>query len=457
VPSRVSPTEQIRASIDAVFADPDLELGAAMEDVARLSVRLVFQAALEAEVTEFLGRDRYARGERVREGSRNGYNDITVKTTAGPVELRRPKVRGTLEAFSSRLLGKGVTRTNALEALVISGWVRGLSMRDIEAALAETLGSDATVSKSTVSQICTTIGDQFDVFKRRDLSGLDLAYFYVDASHFRYHHAADAEPVLVAYGITTDGDPLLLGIDGVAAESHDACAAFLRDLVARGLDAPLLTISDGGPGLYGALDRVFGHSRRQRCLVHRSWNALAKVSKADATEFKTDFWAIFDDIDAAPGEVAVAQARRHADEFASKWGRRYPGAVACVVDDFDHLAAHLHFPAAHWRRIRHTNLIERTFGETRRRVKVIGRLPGERSCLSLVWAVLDRATAGWRGVTLTPSDVRLLAALRAELQTRQRTRPGGDHGAVVAATDGDVAEVDVAGQPADAAQEAAAA
>jgi putative transposase len=268
VPSRVSPTEQIRASIDAVFADPDLELGAAMEDVARLSVRLVFQAALEAEVTEFLGRDRYARGERARQGCRNGYSEVTVKTTAGPVELRRPKVRGTLEAFSSRLLGKGVTRTNALEALVISGWVRGLSVRDIEAALAETLGPEATVSKSTVSKICTTIGEQFDAFKRRDLSGYDLAYFYLDASHFRYHHAADAEPVLVAYGITTDGDPVLLGIDGVASESHDACAEFLRDLVARGLDAPLLTISDGGPGLYGALDRVFGDSRRQRCLVH---------------------------------------------------------------------------------------------------------------------------------------------------------------------------------------------
>ena len=54
-----------------------------------------------------------------------------------------------------------------------------------------------------------------------------------------------------------------------------------------------------------------------------------------------------------------------------------------------------------------TNLIERTFGETRRRVKVIGRLPGERSCLSLVWAVLDRASRGWRGVVMTPAAVRL--------------------------------------------------
>jgi putative transposase len=48
-----------------------------------------------------------------------------VKTTAGPVRLERPKVRGTLESLSSRLLGKHVTRTNALESLVISGWVRG--------------------------------------------------------------------------------------------------------------------------------------------------------------------------------------------------------------------------------------------------------------------------------------------------------------------------------------------
>ena len=60
-------------------------------------------------------------------------------------------------------------------------------------------------------------------------------------------------------------------------------------------------------------------------------------------------------------------------------------------------------------------LIERTFGETRRRVKVIGRLPGEHCCLKLVWAVLDRASAGWRGFTMTPAGLRLLADLRRSL------------------------------------------
>lgn len=62
-----------------------------------------------------------------------------------------------------------------------------------------------------------------------------------------------------------------------------------------------------------------------------------------------------------------------------------------------------------------TRTPSRTFGETRRRVKVIGRLPGERTCLGLVWAVLDRASRGWRGVTMTPATVRQLQQLRLQL------------------------------------------
>ena len=81
------------------------------------------------------------------------------------------------------------------------------------------------------------------------------------------------------------------------------------------------------------------------------------------------------------------------------------------------LTTHLRFPHQHGQRIRHTNLLERTFGETRRRTKVIGRLPGERSCLTLVWAVLvlDRASKGWRGLTNTPAATRLLQDLRRQL------------------------------------------
>jgi putative transposase len=171
-----------------------------------------------------------------------------VKTTAGPVTLKRPKLRGTTEQFASRLLGKGVTRTNALESLVIASFVRGLSVRDVEAALAEALGPEATVSKSTVSRVCQAIKDEFDAFKRRSLGEVELEYLFLDGSHFKYHQGAKAEPVLVAWGITTTGKPVLLHLAPGASESTDAWRAFLEDMVGRGLRPPLLVVSDGRRG-----------------------------------------------------------------------------------------------------------------------------------------------------------------------------------------------------------------
>jgi transposase-like protein len=422
VTTRVSPTEQLRAEIDQLFAESDehRQLGDTLEEVARLGARLLLQTVLEAEVTEFLCRNRYERRKaagQARSGSRNGYGSLTVRTTAGPVTLRRPKLRGTTEAFASRLLGKGVTRTNALESLVIAGFVRGLSVRDVEATLAEALGPDATVSKSTVSRVCQAIKDEFDAFKARSLVDVELEYLFLDGSHFKYHQGAKAEPVLVAWGITTTGKPVLLHLAPGASESTDAWAGFLDDMAARGLRPPLLVVSDGAPGLIAAIELKLTTSLRQKCIIHRARNILAKVPVHAQAKVKADYWAIFDDIEAQPGAPAVAEATRRAKAFADKWRKLFPAAVDCLEDDFAHLVSYLAFPAEHWKRIRHSNFIERTFGETRRRVKVIGRLPGEQSCLSLVWAVLDRASKGWRGVEMTPAVVRQLQNLRRDLIT----------------------------------------
>ena len=132
------------------------DLASAVEQVARLGAQLLLQAVLEVEVTAFLGRDRYARAastEDARAGSRNGYCLSTVKTAAGPVTLERPKLRGTTERFASQLCGTGVTCTNVLEARVIAGFVRGLSVRDVEAALTDALGEQATVSRRSLQNL----------------------------------------------------------------------------------------------------------------------------------------------------------------------------------------------------------------------------------------------------------------------------------------------------------------
>jgi putative transposase len=419
VSARRSAAERIRAEIDERFAS-EQDLGEVLEEAARLSVRLVIQAAVEAEVTEFLGRDRYARGKRERIGYRNGHAELTVKTTAGPVVLERPKLRGTSEPFASRLLGKGVSRTNALEALVLSGFVRGLSVRDVEAALAEALGPEAALSKSTVSRVCEAIKTEFDAWKLRDLGGIELEYLFLDGSHFRMHPGARAEPVLCAWGLTTQGSPVLVGLAPGSDEGHDPWASFLGELTDRGLRAPLLVITDGAAGLIGAVEVVFSNSLRQRCLVHRCRNLLAKAPRPRPGRGQGGLLA---DLRrprrrarrgrGGPGPPAGPRLRRPLRPPLPRRG----GVPAGHLPE---LTTFLRFPPEHWARIRHTNLIERTFGETRRRTKVIGRLPGERSCLSLVWAVLDRASRGWRGVVMTPAAVRLLQELRRQLHHRSR-------------------------------------
>jgi transposase-like protein len=325
-----------------------------------------------------------------RPGMRNGYSPATIKTTAGPVTVARPKLRGTTGAFASKLFGTTVTRSNALESLVIAGFVRGLSVRDVENTLADALGAEAALSKSTVSRVCQAIGGQFETWRTRPLDGVVLDYLFLDASMFKMHPGARAEPVLAAWGIDTEGKPVFVALAPGGSESTDAWGDFLDELRGRGLRPPLLVISDGAAGLISAIESSLPRSLRQKCLIHRCRNVLAKVPATAQDEIRAAYWQIFDTTalttaGVKPGQRLVTAVQARIDSFAQKYATLYPAAVRCLLADCEQLTSYLRFPVEHHKRIRHSNFIERTFGETRRRVKVIGRLPGETSCLNLVW------------------------------------------------------------------------
>ena len=174
-----------------------------VEAVARLGARLILQQALEDEVTDFVGRARY---ERVDGGEeviyRNGFQEpSTVRTTSGPTVIERPRVRdATRVGFESEVLGKGVARTHALEALIVCSFLRGLSVRDVEAALEECFG-EQVIGKSTVARVCKDTAVRYAAWCERDLSEHDLVYLYLDAIYLKLR--PDDEPVegvLVAWG-----------------------------------------------------------------------------------------------------------------------------------------------------------------------------------------------------------------------------------------------------------------
>jgi transposase-like protein len=268
-----------------------------------------------------------------------------------------------------------------------------------------------------VSAICGQIKDEYQAWACRRLDGITLDYLYLDASFFRMHPGSPAEPVLAAWGITTDGKPAFIGLAPGSGESADAWHDFLTDLNDRGLPCPLLVISDGAPGLIAAIERAFPRALRQRCLIHRARNVLAKVPAGMQAEVKDAYLALFDteDLKTEPGPKLLELVDHRITAMADRYAATYPAAMKCLLADREGLTAYLRFPAGHHHRIRHSNFIERTFGETRRRTKVIGRLPGETSCLTLVWAVLDRASRGWRGLTMTADGLRLLQDLRRSL------------------------------------------
>src|SRR5918992_688688 len=148
---RVAPSERFRAELDEALVGVDQERDP-VETIGRLGARLILQQALEDEVSEFLGRARYERAEETV-SHRNGYEPRRVRTTSGAVELERPRVRDASRlGFESRVLGKGVTRSYALESLVIGSFLRGLSTRDVEAVL-EDVFDEPVSSRSTVSRI----------------------------------------------------------------------------------------------------------------------------------------------------------------------------------------------------------------------------------------------------------------------------------------------------------------
>jgi putative transposase len=123
------------------------------------------------------------------------------------------------------------------------------------------------------------------------------------------------------------------------------------------------------------------------------------------------YWAALDDAtSASDGE---ARLRR----LVSELEREFPSAAACLAEDLPALTIHLDYPHRLRKRLRSTNLLERSLGEVRRRVKVIGRFPGETSCLSLCWAVLDLVIAGARGLALTAFERQQLAQMRSNRLT----------------------------------------
>jgi len=388
--NRVAPSERLEQELMGCVITSADPLG----EAARRGAQLVLQKALEIEVAIFLGRERYERAEDgALRGWRNGYEPKALHTGEGTIELAVPQVRDTLEPFESlwlRAIGK---RSKRLLELIPALYVKGMSQRDIEAALVEALGVEQT-GRSVINEVCKSLRADFARWQERDLSAHRVLYLFLDGIYLKLRpEDKRAVAILCAYAIAWDGSKVLLSLAVGDKESRACWEAFLEDMKRRGLSEPLLVVLDGNTGVRKAVRHKWAGSLVQRCQVHKLRNVLGKLPHLARPTLKKLIRRAFTARSYAEG---LAQARAIIDEHREA----FPAAMACLERDLDECLTALRFPFVHRRQIRTTNLLERLFGEGKRRSKVIPRFTSEASGLSLLFAVLVDASEGWRGVRM---------------------------------------------------------
>lgn len=404
--TRVPPSEQTRNLIQQLVQEGIGGEGDPVSELVRLSVQQIIEEALEGKVEDLLGRGYYERRDG-QDGYRNGYRTGRLKTSEGMVEYASPQVRE-IDASALaeiRKLVKG--RSEELERLAVEMYARGCSTRDIEAIFTDEEGR-RLLSRTAVSEVTEVLWEEYEQFATRDLSELDVLYLFVDGIAERLRPGAKREAVLCGWAITWAGKKVLVNLAPGTKESTDCCKEFLQDLKRRGLKDPVLVITDGAPGLIRAVEEVLPSSLRQRCLAHKMRNLAAKLPERILAEFKQAAKAAYQ----APSP-AMAEVLRQ--DLVDRYSTEYPSAVRCFEEDFEACIAHLRCPPSHRRVIRTTNLLERLFGEERRRTKAIWSYFGERPLLKLMYAAVVRASDSWRGIRINDFERAQLKELRQQL------------------------------------------
>jgi putative transposase len=374
-----------------------------LSELTRIGARMMLQSGLEEEVTAYLQRDYYARNAEAK-GSRSGSKPRSVKVGSGDIGLRMPQVRDAGGPFHSRILPPRMTQMDEIQEIIPLLYMNGLSSRKVKKAVGKLIGKKG-LSHQNVLRISGRIVDEFNAWKKRDLSTLEVIYLVLDGVRVGVRAGTtQKEAVLVAWAFLEDGSRELVGVSLGNSESYNAWKGFLEDLLRRGMSAPMLTVIDGCPGLIKAVDEVFPESDKQRCTKHRTENVLDKVLEQDKASVKESVRKVF-----------YASTYEHAKEavelFKKKWSMKYPSAVECLTENVEDCLTYYKYPYQHWLKIRTTNIVERSFKEVKRRVKTAGRFQNEERGLTMVYWQLHELK--WNGVSMTREAKAILTRIQA--------------------------------------------
>ena len=344
----------------------------------------ILNQVLMVQSSEQLGAAPYERTED-RTAYRNGFRERELTTRIGTLTLRVPRHRN--GEFSTAMFERYQRSEQALVLAMIEMVINGVSTRKIATVTEELCGK--SFSKSTVSSLCGRLDPYVKAFRTRPLN-THYEFLVVDALYLKVREDKKviSKGLLIAVGITDEGQREVIGFTLADSESEESWGGFFCDLKERGLNSVGLVTSDDHKGLVKAIRKHFQGTAWQRCQTHFSRNVLDKTPKKHQQEVKQSLNRIYNAKD-------MEESRRLLKETLTAFESEAPNAMKVLEDGFDDAMAVMSLPRKYRQKFRTSNGVERLNEEIRRRDRVIRIYPNGGSVIRLIGALLIEQNERW--------------------------------------------------------------
>jgi transposase-like protein len=315
-----------------------------------------------------------------RKAHRNGYKERSLKTRVGELRLKKPQFREI--PFQTKVFDRYSRIEKALINAIVESYLQGVSTRRIQDIVSR-LGIEE-LSASSVSRIAKELDEKVEEFLKRPIEH-PIHYLFVDASYFKVRTDSRyvTKAFLVVMGIRDDGYREILGARITDGEDELFWSGLFQDLADRGLSGVKLVISDGHKGIQKAVEKSFLGASWQMCHVHLVRAVLRNVAKKYHKE-------IADKI-----KIALEDETKTQELIQELEDRGYSKAADTLEHFRFSLWNYRSFSREHWRRIRTTNGLERINKELKRRTRVVGAFPSDKSFMRLGVSILIDINEEW--------------------------------------------------------------
>jgi putative transposase len=383
--------EEVRERLSDELID-ELLAGARSEEeivgpgglLADLTRRLV-ERAMDAELTEHLGYEHSQPPPGGAGNTRNGSTPKTLVTEHGSVRIEAPRDRK--GSFAPQIVPKGKRRFAGFDEKIIALYARGLSVRDIQAHLAEIYGVD--VGHDLISRVTDAVLEDVRAWQQRPLEDV-YPVIFLDCLVLKIREGGSVQrrACYLALGVTVDGDRDVLGMWFQQTEGAKFWLQVLTELKQRGVADVLIACVDGLKGFPDAIEAVFPKAWVQTCIVHLIRHSLRYVPRREREQVARDLKPIYTAADSDAAEAAL-----HA--FDERWGKRFPVITQAWLNAWEQVTPFMSFPPEVRRVIYTTNAIEALNRQLRKAIKTKGHFPNEEAARKLLYLAITNAVPAW--------------------------------------------------------------